>query len=138
MCSRPSIPPSIHERAVFGQVLDHSGQRRSFFQMLQRLAALFRLLFFQQVLARYHDIAALLVQLDDGDFNFLALHAVQIAHGPQVYLRSRQEGARAANFHGQAALDALDDDALDRRLIVIRASQCRPIPAGVAPSGARA
>ena len=69
----------------------------AFFQVLEGLAAFFRLLFFQQMLARDHDVAALLVQLDDRDFNRLALHAIQVANGPQVNLRAGQEGARAVD-----------------------------------------
>ena len=42
----------VDERAVVGQVLHRAGQDRVFFQVLQRLAALLRLLFFQHLLAR--------------------------------------------------------------------------------------
>ena len=62
----------IDECAVLGEVLDHAGQHGAFFQMLERLGFLFVLLFFQNLLARDHDVAALLVQLDDGDFEDLA------------------------------------------------------------------
>ena len=78
-----------------------------------------RLLFFQQLLARSHDVAALLVQLDDADFDLLALHAIEIAHRPQVNLRAGQKGARAHDVHGQAALDAVDDPGLHRSLVVV-------------------
>ena len=109
----------IDERAVFGEVLDHSGEHRTFFQVLERLGALFVLLAFEQILTRHDDVAALLVQLDDGDFERLALHAVQIADGTKVDLRARQESVGAENVDGQAAFNAVDDDGLDGLLFVV-------------------
>ena len=87
--------------------------------MLQRLGALLRLLFFQQLLARDDDVAALLVQLDDADFDLVALQAIEIAHRAQIDLRAGQEGARAQDVDRQAALDAIDDARLDRGLLVV-------------------
>ena len=104
----------IDEGAVLGEVLDHSGQYRTFFQMLEGLGALVGLLAFQQVLARDDDVAALLVQLDHRNFDRLALHAVEIANGPQIHLGAGKEGMRAVNVDGESALDAVDDDGLDR------------------------
>src|SRR5579863_576662 len=109
----------IDESAVFGEVLDHSGQDGAFFQMLQGLRALFVLLAFEQVLARDHDVATLLVELDNGNFNRLAFHAVQITDGAQIDLRARQERVCAVDVHGQAALDAVDHDRLDGLLLVV-------------------
>ena len=69
----------VDKSTVIGEVLDHAGQNRAFFQMLQSLRSLFTLLAFQHLFARDHDVAALLVQLDDGDFERFALHCVEIA-----------------------------------------------------------
>src|SRR5271155_3075266 len=74
----------IDERAVLGQVLHHTRQNRALFQMFESLAALLVLLAFEQLLARDHNVAALLVDLDDGNFERLALHAVEIADGSQI------------------------------------------------------
>ncbi len=112
-------PAEIDERAVLGEVLDDAGEDGTLFQMLQGLGALFILLAFEQVLARDHDVAALLVELDDGDFDGLALHAVQIADGAQVDLRAGQERMRAMDVDRQTALDAVDDDGLDGLLLVV-------------------
>ena len=87
--------------------------------MLQSFRALFVLLAFEQFLARYDDVAALLVQLDDGDFDGLALHAVEVADGTHIHLRTGQERARAENVDGEAAFDAFDHDCFDRLLVVI-------------------
>ena len=99
----------VDERAVVGQVLHRAGQDRVLAQLLQRLGALLALLFFQQLLARDHDVAALLVQLDDADFEVGALQRIEIAHRAQIDLRSGQERARAQDIDRQAALDAIDE-----------------------------
>ncbi len=49
----------------------------------------------------------------------LALHAVEVADGAQVNLRAGQERVRAVNVDGESALDAVDDDGLDRLLLVV-------------------
>src|ERR1700730_6532405 len=118
----------VDKCAVLGQVLDDPGEDAAFFQVLQCFAALFVLLFFQKLFARDHDVAALLIELDDGDFHRLALHAVQIPDRTQIHLRARQKGARTLNVQGQAALDTLDTPALDRLLLVVSALNLIPRP----------
>src|SRR5262249_49862681 len=61
-------------------------------------------------LARQHDVAALLVHLDDAHAQLLAAQGVEVAHRPHVDLRARQEGADA-DVDREPALDALDDPA---------------------------
>ncbi len=118
----------VYECTILGQVLDDAGEDAAFFEVFQRFAALFILLFFQQLFPRDHNVAALFVELDDGNFHRLALHAIQVPDGTQVHLRARQEGACALNVHGQAALDAFDDNALDRLLVVVSALNLVPRP----------
>src|SRR6266850_1006674 len=110
----------IDERAVVGQVLHRAVHDGTFGEVLERLAAEFGLLLVEDLFARDHDVAALLVQLYDSYFQLLALHVVEVAHGLQVDLRAGQECAGAAEVDGEAALDALDDDALDGLLLVVR------------------
>ncbi len=110
---------------------------RLFVKLLQRLAALLGLLFFQQLLTRSHDVAALLVQLDDADFDVLALKRVEVAHRAQINLRAGQKRACAENVDGQTALDAVDDARFYRRLVVEGLFDIVPGLAGAAPSGAR-
>src|ERR1700704_3561981 len=86
--------------------------------MLESLAALFGLLFFEKLLPRDYDVAALLVQLDYGNFDGLALHAIQVADWPQIDLRTGQECLRAFDVDCEAAFDAVHDYALDRLLLV--------------------
>src|SRR5581483_9648568 len=110
----------VHESAVLGKVLDYAGQHRAFFQVLQGLGSLFVLLFFQQLFAGNYDVAALLVELDDGDFDFLPLEGVQVADWTQINLRAGQKRARAHDVDGDPALDAVDHESLDRLLFVMR------------------
>ena len=109
----------VYERAVFGQVLYHTGQDGIFDEMLQSLGAFFRLLAFQTLFARDHDIAAILIELDDGDFQNLTLDGVKIACRPKVSLRAREKRLGAHNVDSQTTLDALDHNRLDRPLFVV-------------------
>ena len=110
----------VDEGAVLGQILDHPGEHRTFFQMLQSFGALLGLLAFQQFLARDHDVAALFVQLDHSHFDGLALHRIQIADGAQIHLGSREKRMRAVNVDGESTLDAVEHDSMDGLLLVIR------------------
>src|SRR5579872_57578 len=117
---QPVETAQIDESAILGKILHHAGKHRTFFQMLQRLVALFALLPFQQFLARNHNIAALLVELDHRYFQRLTLHAVEIADRPQIHLGTGQERPRSQNVDRQTALRALDNRCLDRSLFVVR------------------
>ena len=102
----------IDERAVVGDVLDHAVQHLAFGQRVERVLLLFRVLFFEEDLAREHDVAALLVHLDDAHAELLPAQRVEIADGTHVDLRAGEEGADA-DVDREAALDALDDAADD-------------------------
>ncbi len=102
----------IDERAVVGEVLDRAAQRLALGQRVERRLLLLGVLFLEQDLAREHDVAALLVDLDDAHPELLALQRVEVAHRPHVDLRSRQERAHA-DVDGQPALDPFDDAADD-------------------------
>src|SRR5271166_529819 len=91
----------INERAVVGQVLHRAGNNAVFLQML----------------ARRHDVAALLVQLDDANLNVVALHPVQVADRAQIDLRTGEKGARAEDVNRQPPLDAINDPGRYRSLV---------------------
>src|SRR5215831_18022984 len=76
----------INKRTVVGEVLHGTGKDRVFVQLLKRLGAFLALLFFQQLLARDHDVAALLVQFDDANIEFGILQRVKVAYRPQFHL----------------------------------------------------
>ena len=108
----------VDERAVVGEVLDRAAQHLAFGERVERRLLLLGVLFFEQDLAREHDVAALLVDLDDAHAQFLAAQRVEVPHRPHVDLRSRQERAHA-DVDGQPALDALDDAADDHLAILV-------------------
>src|SRR5579864_1187901 len=109
----------IDEGAIFSEVLHDSCENRAFFQVFQSLRTLFVLLAFEQFLARDHDVAAFLVELDHGDFERLAFHAIEIADRTKINLRAGQERMRAHDVDGEAALNAINDNCLDRLLFVM-------------------
>ena len=81
-------------------------------ERLERVLLLLGVLLLEQRLAREHDVAALLVDLDDAHAQFLPAQRVEVADGTHVDLRSRQERAHA-DVDRQPALDPLDDAADD-------------------------
>src|SRR5262245_18419202 len=98
----------IDERAVVGDVLDDALEHLAFGERAERVLLLFRVLFLEQRLARQHDIAALLVHLDDAHAQLLAAQRIQVPDGTHVDLRPGQERAHA-DVDREPALDALDD-----------------------------
>ena len=102
----------VDERAVVGEVLDRAAQHLAFGERVERGLLLLGVLFLEQHFAREHDVAALLVDLDDAHAQFLAAQRVEVAHGTHVDLRAGQERADA-DVHGEPALDPLDHAADD-------------------------
>ena len=102
----------IDERAVVGDVLDGALEHLAFGERVQRVLLLLRVFFLEENLAGEHDVAALLVDLDDAHPQFLAAQRVEIADRTHVDLRAGKEGADA-DVDRQTTLDALDDAADD-------------------------
>ena len=102
----------IDERAVVGDVLDHAAEDLALGERVERVLLLLGVLLFEEDLAREHDVAALLVDLDDAHAQLLAAQRVEVADGTHVDLRAGQERADA-DVHREAALDPLDDAADD-------------------------
>ena len=75
------------------------------------------LLFFEDLFAGDDDVAALLVELDDADFNLLAEIAVEIADGTNLKLRAGQKSFHA-DIDSETALDAADNRAHDGSFVV--------------------
>ena len=101
-------PAEIDERTVVGDVLDHAGEDFALGQRVERVLLLLRVLLFEEHLAREHDVAALLVDLDDAHPQLLAAQGIQISDRTNVDLRSGEERADS-DVHGQPTLDAFDD-----------------------------
>src|SRR5262245_47292390 len=109
-------PAEIDERAVIRDVLDDAAEDLAFGERVERVLLLLGVLLLEEDLAREHDVAALLVDLDDAHPQLLAAQGVEIAHGPHVDLRSGQERADT-DVHGESPLDALDYAADDDFLL---------------------
>ena len=102
----------IDERAVVGDVLDDALEHLALGERLERVLLLLGVLLLEERLARQHDVAALLVDLDDAHAQLLPAQRVEVADGTHVDLRAGQERAHA-DVDGEPALDALDDAADD-------------------------
>ena len=100
----------VDERAVVGDVLDDAAQHLALGERLERRLLLLGVLLFEEHLAREHDVAALLVDLDDAHAELLPLQRIEVAHRSHVDLAARQERADA-DVHREAALDPFDDAA---------------------------
>src|SRR5277367_1416122 len=107
----------VNKCAVVGEVLNGAGQDAALFEVLQCLRALRSLLFFQNLLAGDDHVAALLVQLDDADFNLLADVGIEIPHRANLQLRAGQERLDA-DVDGQTALHASENRARQDRLLI--------------------
>ncbi len=102
----------VDERPVVGDVLDDALEHLALGQRLERVLLLLGVLLLEQRLAGQHDIAALLVDLDDAHPQLLAAQGVEVADRTNVNLRAGKKGADA-DVDRQAALDPLDDPADD-------------------------
>ena len=84
-------------------------------------------LLFEEHTTREHDVAALLVELDDLELEGLAEKPVEVSDRTEVDLRARKEGLHsAANRHGEAALHALRDGAFDQLVTLTRGADLIP------------
>src|SRR5215212_9416897 len=106
----------IDERTVVGDVLDDAAEDLAFGERVERVLLLLGVLLFEKHLAGEHDIAALLVDLDDAHPEFLAAQRVEVPDRTDVNLRAGEERANA-DIDGQASLDPLDDAADDHFLL---------------------
>ncbi len=81
-------------------------------ELVQELAADLGLGLLEPRTTREDDVVAVLVELDDLGFDLLADVRLQIAHATHLHQRCGEESAQA-DVQDQAALDDLDDGALD-------------------------
>ena len=115
----------VHEGAVLRDVLHGAHEDLALFEGLQGLGLLLGVLFLEDRLAGQHDVAPLLVDLDDPHAELLAPQGVEVPHRPHVDLAAGQEGAHA-DVHGESALDPLDDPARDHAALLIGALHVVP------------
>src|SRR5262249_50874029 len=105
----------VDECTVLGEVLDDALDDLAFLQALERRLLEGSALLLEEHAARQHDVAALLVELDDLELEVLSEERVEVAHGAQVDLRTWQEGLHAAaDRDREATLHARGDNAFDQ------------------------
>ncbi len=95
--------PEINEGAVIGKILDHARNDRTFLEILQQGFLLGAVFGFHDRAAGQHDVIALLIDLDDLEFQIAAFQVSGVSHGAHVHEGTRQEGAQGADGHGEAA-----------------------------------
>src|SRR5205807_1416109 len=81
----------VDEGAVVGEVLDDTGEDRAFLELLEGVLLQLLALLLEEDAAGEHDIAALLVELDDLELELLADQLVEVPDRAEIDLRSGQE-----------------------------------------------
>ncbi len=108
----------IDEGAVVGDVLDEALDHLALGQLGHDLGALLGARRLQDLAARDDDVAAAAVHLQDLEGLRRVHQRAHVAHGPHVDLAAGQERHRAVEVDREAALDLVEDDALDLLLVV--------------------
>ena len=103
----------VDERAVVGDVLHHAVDDLALFEVLHQLLALLGAGLFQNRAARHHDVAAAAIHLQDLERLIDVHQRRDVADRPDVDLGARQERDRAVEIDREAALDLIEDDAVD-------------------------
>src|SRR5579859_880952 len=123
---QPVHAAEIHEGAVVGDVLHYAVQDLAFLQPLDQLGALLGAGLFQHRAARYHDIAARPVHLQDLE-RLRRLHQrPDIADRADIDLAARQECHGAVQIDGEAAFHPAIDPAVDPLLGLERLLEVGP------------
>src|SRR4051794_14865451 len=102
----------VHERAEVDDVRDRALHDHPGLQAVEDLLADLLALLLEDGTAAQHHVVARAVQLDDLALDLRAEELVEVLHAPDVHERRRQEAAHA-EVDDQAALNDLDDGALD-------------------------
>ena len=108
----------VDERTVIGDVLDDAVDDLTLFEVLHQFLALLGAGLFEHRAARHHDVAAAAIHLEDLERLRIVHQRRDVADRADVDLRARQEGHRAVEIDGEAALDLVEDDAVDLLVVV--------------------
>ena len=103
----------VHERAEVDDVRDLALDDEAGLQAVEDLLALLLALLLEHGAARQHDVVARAVELDDLALDLRVQVLVEVRHAADVDERGGQEAAHP-EVDDEAALDDLDDRALDR------------------------
>ncbi len=116
----------IDERTVIGDVLDHAVDHLTLFEVLHQLLALFGAGLFEHRAARDDDVAAAAIHLEDLERLRIVHQRADVADRTDIDLRARQEGHGAVEIDGEAALDLIEDDAVNLLVGVERLLELAP------------
>src|ERR1700733_697880 len=108
----------VDERTVIGDVLDHAVDDLALFEVLHQFLALLGTGLFQHRAARHHDVAAAAIHFQDLERLRIVHQGCDVADRADIDLRARQEGDRAVEVDGEAALDLIEDDAVHLLVVV--------------------
>ena len=122
------MPPRVDERAVVGEILHHTLDRGALLQIIQQRGTLGAVLLFDDRAARHDDVVALLIELDDLEFERLVLQVRWIAYRTHVHQGTGQECAHVVDLDGETAFDTARDDADDHLLLFEGRFEARPGP----------
>ena len=100
----------IDEGAVIGEVLDRTTHDRAFLQVVHQCSALGGELLLHDRATRHDNVVALLIELDDLEFERLVFQIGGIAHRTHVDQRTGQERADVIDLDGEPTLDTTGDD----------------------------
>ncbi len=108
----------VNERTVIGDVLDHAVDDLTLFEVLHQFLTLFGAGLFENRATRHHDVAAAAIHLEDLERLRVVHQRSDVADRTDVHLRTRQEGHCAVEVDGEAALDLVEDDAVNLLVVV--------------------
>src|SRR5205085_3974261 len=116
----------VDERTVIGDILDDAVDHLTLFEVLHQLLTLLGAGLFQDRTARHHDVAAAAIHLEDLERLGVVHQRRDVADRTDIDLRARQEGDSAIEVDGEAALDLVEDDAVDLLVVLERLLQLAP------------
>src|SRR4029077_19472133 len=116
----------VDERTVVGDVLHHAVDDLTFLEVLHQLLALFGARLFQHGAARDHDIAAPAIHFENLERLRHVHQRGHVADRSDVDLAARQERHGTVEIDGEAALDLIEDDAVDLLVALERFLQAAP------------
>src|SRR5436190_6891380 len=108
----------INERTVIGDVLDHAVDHLALFEVLHQFLALLGAGLLENRAARHHDVAAAAIHLEDLERLRVVHQRSDVADRTDIDLRTRQEGDSSVEIDGEAALDLVEDDAVNLLVVV--------------------
>src|SRR5690554_504258 len=107
----------VGECAVVGEVLDDTFCFHAFLQGRQQRFALGTVFSFQNRTTGNNYVVALLIQLDNFEFEFLAFQVCGVTDRTHINQGARQERADAVNVNGETTFDLAVDNAFDHCLL---------------------